>query len=310
MLIILLLSACTAAAAGQGVAVVARGDPYELPGTAAGDPDAGVAVWVFGENYWSREAVPVSENAFSFEIGGGETAALSPGMYTVIVQHPMGNGRFDVDLAPGTQQPGQTSVESTGGEGFVIEGPGALPTSQAAGALITLLNSPAIDDTYVSTAFVLENPVLLPDDADGGMVRAGEVVTFSGTTNLAAGDELVWTVLPLQLNETPQEGGEAQSIASGSAVVRPGSPRTWSFSFSTEGRTPGYYLITLENPDTGVAFQMGFLLVEEMEEEQTAVAVEETSPVTVASPEPTQAGTGLAAVAALCVLMGGRMRRW
>ncbi len=299
LIFLLLLAVCTAPAAAQGLTTIARGDPFVLSGTAAGSPDAGVAVWVFGENYWRRETVSVSGDTFVFEIGGGETRDLAPGMYTVIVQHPMANGQFDVGLAPATPGIGQTSVESTGGGGFVIEGPGALPSSQAAGALITLLNSPTIDDTYFSTAFVLENPVLLPDDPDGVIVRAGEEAAISGTTNLAAGNELIYTVEPLQIEQAPEEGTAAPSAASGSTIIQPTTPRTWALTFSTEGWTPGYYLITIENPDTGSAFQTGFLLVEEVAEEQTAIAVEETTPVaagTEASPEPTQAGLGVAAV--------------
>jgi hypothetical protein len=311
LILLLLLAACTLPAAANGVAVIARGDPYTLTGTAAGAPDAGVAVWVFGENYWRRETVSVADDRFSFEIGGGETEDLSPGMYTVVVQHPMGNGWFDVGLAPATPQPEQTSVVSTGGGRFVIEGPGALPSPQAAGALVTLLNDPAIDDTYFSTAFVLENPWVLPDEPDGGVFRAGDDVTLSGTTNLAAGNELVWTIESLQLNATPEGGNVAASTASGSTVVQPGTPRTFSLTFPSEGWPPGYYLITLENPDTGYAFQAGFLLVEEVAEEQTAIAVEETPMATgaEASPEPTQAGLGPVAVLSICVILGARVRR-
>ena len=295
LIFLLLLAVCTAPAAAQGLTAIARGDPFVLSGTAAGSPDAGVAVWVFGENYWRRETVSVSGDTFVFEIGGGETRDLAPGMYTVIVQHPMGNGQFDVGLAPGT---GQTSVVSTGGGRFVIEGPGALPSSQAAGALITLLNSPTIDDTYFSTAFVLENPWILPDDPDAGVFRVGEEITVSGTTNLAAGNELIYTIEPLQIERAPEEGSGAAPVAAGSTIIQPGTPRTWSFTFPTEGWTPGYYLVTLENPATGYAFQTGFLLVEEVAEEQTAIAVEETlvATGTEASPEPTQAGLGAAVV--------------
>jgi hypothetical protein len=187
-------------------------------------------------------------------------------------------------------------VVSTGGKQFVIEGPGALSSSQAAGALITLLNSPTIDDVYFSTAFVLENPMLLPNDTDGGVFRVGDEVNLSGTTNLAAGDELIYTVEPLQLNETPEEGAAAPSAASGSTIVQQGTPRTWALTFPTEGWTPGYYLVTIENPDTGYVFQTGFLLAEEVTVEQTSVAA--GSPT---SPAPAQA------VVALGVLLGARV---
>jgi hypothetical protein len=295
--------------AGQQVTAVARGDPYELSGTATGDPAAGVAVWVFGENYWRREAVPVTDDTFTFEIGGGETADLAPGIYTVIAQHPMGNGRFDVVLAPETPGFGQTSVVSTGGGRFVIEGPGALPSSQAAGALVTLLASPAIDDTYISTAFVLENPLMLPADPEAGVVRPGYEATIAGTTNLGAGNELVYSVERVHLE--PDEETVAPPVAAGSVVVQPGNPNTWSLSFATAGWTPGYYLVTIENPATGYVLQTGVLLADNGGEEQAAIAVEETAMAaeTGVSPGPAQAGGGALAVAALALLIGARPGR-
>ncbi len=303
LVLLLLLAACTVPAAGEGVAVIARGDPFVLSGTATGDPAAGLAVWVFGENAWRRETVSVADDTFTFEIRGGETADLAPGMYTVIVQHPMGNGQFDVDLAPETPGPGQMSVVSAGGGRFVIEGPGALPSSQAAGALITLLNSPVIDDTYLSTGFVLENPVMLPGDTDGVIVRAGDEVTLSGTTNLAAGNELVYSVEPVHLELEDETA--APTAAAGSTAVQPGNPRTWSLSFATEGWTPGYYLITIENPATGLVLQTGVLLAESGGEDQAAITVEDPG----ASPGPAQAGGGAVAVAVLVMFIGARLAR-
>jgi hypothetical protein len=309
LVLLLLLAACSVPAAGNGVAVIARGDPFVLSGTATGDPAAGVAVWVFGENAWRRETVPVADDSFTFEIGGGETADLAPGMYVVIVQHPMGNGRFDVDLAPETPGAGQTSVVSTGGGRFVIEGPGALPSSQAAGALVTLLASPAIDDTYVSTAFVLENPLMLPAVPDAGVVRPGDEATIAGTTNLAAGNELVYSVERVHLE--PEGKTAAPPVAGGSVAVQPGTPNTWSLSFSTEGWAPGYYLVTIENPATGYVLQTGILLADNGGEEQAAIAVEETAMAveTGASPGPAQGGAGAVAVAALALLIMARRAR-
>jgi hypothetical protein len=305
LVLLLLLAACTVPAAGEGVAVIARGDPFVLSGTATGDPAAGVAVWVFGENAWRRETVPVTDDTFTFEIGAGETADLAPGIYAVIVQHPMGDGRFDVDLAPETPGLGQTSVVSTGGEQFVIEGPGALPSSQAAGALVTLLASPTIDDTYLSTAFALENPLMLPADPENGVVRPGDEATIAGTTNLAAGNELVYSVERVHLEPVPEGETAAPPVAAGSVVVQPGNPNTWSLSFATAGWTPGYYLVTIENPATGYVLQAGVLLADGGGEEQAAITVEETA----VSTGPAQAGAGVLVVAALALLIMARLAR-
>jgi len=300
ILAILVICAMVPPVSAGPVTSVAKGDPYVLTGTATGNPSQGLAVWVFGNNYWSRETVQVVGTTFTFELTGAETDAMAAGMYTVVVQHPMYNNQFDVYLSADSP-PGQTSVVSTDGKSFVIQGQAALPTSQAAGALINMLNSPDIDDTYFSTRFFLEDPWIEPVEAASEVYQVGSRITFSGHTNLAVGDALLYSVSPSAFGPTSKEAAPETSGTAGQTSVQPGSPRTFSFTVDTTGWTAGNYLVTVQNLESGYTFQAGVLLTDTPVPTQTAIQTPTEGTPTqtatgTAAAEPTQAGLSLIAV--------------
>ncbi len=300
ILAILVICAMVPAVSAEPVTSVAKGDPYVLTGTATGNPGPGLAVWVFGNNYWSRETVQVVGTTFTFELTGAETKNLAAGMYSVIVQHPMFNNQFDVYLSANTPRAGETSVVSTDGKNFVIQGQGALTSPQAAGALIDMLNSPDIDDTCFSTRFFLEDPWIEPVEAGSQVYQVGSQITFSGHTNLAVGDVLLYSVAPVAFEPTSKEAPPEISGSAEQISVQPGSPRTFSFTIDTTSWTPGNYLVTVQNPETDYTFQAGVLLTDTPVPTHTAIQTptEGTTPQTATgtAAEPTQAGLSLIAV--------------
>lgn len=314
ILAILVICAMVPAVSAEPVTSVAKGDPYVLTGTATGNPGPGLAVWVFGNNYWTRDTVSVSGEVFRFELTGAKTATMAAGMYSVIVQHPMYNNQFDVDLSTNTP-PGQTSVVSTNGQSFVIQGQAALPAPQAAGALIDMLNSPDIDDTCFTTRFFLEDPWIEPVEAGSQVYLVGSRITFSGHTNLAVGDVLLYSVAPSAFEPTSKEAPPETSGGAGQISVQPGSPRTFSFTIDTTGWTPGNYLVTVQNPESGYTFQAGVLLTDTPVPTHTAIQTATegtpTQTATGTAAEPTQAGLSPIAVIlalAVLVLLGRRDR--
>ncbi|MCQ1538108.1 hypothetical protein FTO68_03760 [Methanocalculus taiwanensis] len=92
----------------------------------------------------------------------------------------------------------------------------------------------------------------------------GEMIQISGTTNLAAGNELTITIVSLSFQPTAKERPSGFSGTSGVAtVVEEGGRNIWSFTFDSSGFMPDEYLVTIESVETGQQMQMQFLLLEE-----------------------------------------------
>ncbi|HVP97567.1 MEMAR_RS02690 family S-layer glycoprotein, partial [Methanoregula sp.] len=181
---------------------VAQGDPVYVTGTAEGQPSLGVAIWILGKNkyIYATEAVN-SDSSFSYEVKGATTSDLYAGQYFIVVQHPMQNGVFDVhpvQYTVGTTT--YTIVNTTVPQGavgsetedFALSGPGSLQGSDAAEALVTAINSPNVDDTYTKLQLLVETPVITVTPV--GDRHVGDKFTITATTNLAVGDNILFTV--------------------------------------------------------------------------------------------------------------------
>ena len=161
--------------ANASASTVAQGDILAITGTAEGAPSQGVAIWIFGTNYYSRTTQSVNDDGtFRYELGRGTTQNLATGQYFVVVQHPMTNGVFDVDEVV---EGGVTRVYDTSGNFFVAAGPGRLQGSDAANALVDLINGPNIDDTYTQMTFGVEAASITINVAD---VRPGDPLRIIG----------------------------------------------------------------------------------------------------------------------------------
>jgi hypothetical protein len=97
-----------------------------------------------------------SDGTFKYEVTQQATMDLYSGQYFVVVQHPMMNGQYDIDLCPATGTDvyvcdyalvqGSVSV-------FKLIGAGALQGSDAADALVMAIYQPHIDDTCTKLQF-------------------------------------------------------------------------------------------------------------------------------------------------------------
>ncbi|WP_319643157.1 hypothetical protein [Methanovulcanius yangii] len=294
--------------AAETVSNVAKGDPYVLTGVATGNPQPGLAVWTFGPNYWKYDVVQTEGSSFTYTLPGGETSQMSVGMYQVIVQHPMGNGRLDAEPRTDYPGPGQVSVVSADGTSFIIAGSGALTGGQAALALVNMLSSPNIDDTYFQTSFMLENAFVEVENAGTGVYQVGSILSFGGYTNMAVGNQLIYTVRSAEFGPTPKTVQAPYSGATGSLIVQPGSPlNTWEFSIDTAGWNPGYYIVEVESPRNQRTFSGTIQLTEGPVPTPTVIVVPTPTiitpaptllPTTPASPVPTESPAGVLAVVA------------
>jgi len=96
--------------------------------------------------------------------------------------------------------------------------------------------------------------------AEGGHT-AGDHITITGTTNLAAGDTLQIEVTSASFSPAEKTQDAGFSGASGTVTVMTGTPRnTWSFTFDSSGFRPDGYLVTVESVETGLRETSTFTL--------------------------------------------------
>ena len=256
--------------ANATAATVAKGDILAITGRAEGKPVPGVAVWLFGINYYSRATQSVNDDStFRYELGRGTTRDLASGQYFAVVQHPMSNSVFDVDeVVDG----GVTRVYDTSGNFFVAAGPGRLQGSDAANALVNLIGGPYIDDTYTKMTFAVEEVSLLFSVAD---VRPGDPLRINGTTNLAAGDNLLITVTSTSFEPTDKSQPSGFSGVSGQTTVQRGTaggPNTFNYTADTTGLALDTYQVKVESPDAGASQTATFRVTNEAGANVTATA--------------------------------------
>jgi PGF-CTERM protein len=233
---------------------LAKGDILYVRGTAEGKP-TNVFIWTFGKNYrsLSNSASVRSDATFEYKLDRGDTADLYAGQYFVVVQHPMMNGIQDIQAdASGT----------TGTLAFVCAGTGCtwtagggaqatrvtlagLQASDAATALVDLLNSPNVDDTYTKLSFMIEEPWIRIDTI--GDKYVGDTFKITGTTNIAEGDSILMTVTSSSFQPTEKTQTGEFSGASGSVTVQKGDTyNTFSFDVDASTFKPDEYLVKAE----------------------------------------------------------------
>jgi hypothetical protein len=231
--------------------VVASGDKLFIRGIAAGQPENGVAVWIFGKNKIMYLTPGVNaDGTFEQEISQGTTNDMAPGQYFVVVQHPMYNEVFDV--WPTSSVAGYNNKDLVAGSYpvygnplFRLQGEGSLMGPDAADALIQALNNQGIDDIYTKLQFLVEVPqiTILPVDEK----QVGDKFTLRGTTNLASGDMIIVQVTSSSFKPTTKTQHGEFSGVSGTATVRMGTDRlnTWSYHVDAAAFRPDEYIVSV-----------------------------------------------------------------
>ncbi len=168
----------------------------------------------------------------------------------------MANNRFDV-IEDTTTTAGTTyvqmrgSVATSGADVFIAEGPGRLQGSNAAEALIRLLENQNIDDTYMRTTFFIEDPRIEIDTIR--TTYTAERFMITGRTNLAVGNDLLVEVVSSAFGHTSKTKPEPFSGTSGIAKVVPGDAFSQRFFFEVDPGTlpPDEYIVKIESLKTG-----------------------------------------------------------
>jgi hypothetical protein len=150
-------------------ASVSKGEPFTISGTAEGDPES-VQIWIFGKNKYTMATESVNPDAsFKYEVRQEVTRDLDSGQYFVVIQHPMMNNQFDIDIVARPDpniNPQDTptdiwvyhkQIKDSQGKYtqlFKIGGANSLQGSDAADAFVTALSDQKTnDDTYTLIPF-------------------------------------------------------------------------------------------------------------------------------------------------------------
>jgi PGF-CTERM protein len=264
--------------ASTNVNTLAKGDILYIRGTAEGKP-ASVYIWTFGKNYRNcqQSASVKTDASYEYKMDRGITASLYAGEYFVVVQHPMMNGIADI-VGPGGAncvwaQPAQASAKTTA-NGTPVRLTG-LQASDAATALVELLNSPNIDDTYTKLSFMVEEPWLRIDTI--GDKYVGDTFKITGTTNLAEGDQILMTVTSSSFQPTEKTQTGEFSGSSGTVTVQKGDTyNTFSFDVDASTFKPDEYLVKAESVEPSQTTTATFNV---LEGKPTTVPTTERTPV-------------------------------
>jgi PGF-CTERM protein len=281
---------------------VAKGDKLFITGTAEGQPSTGVAIWIMGKNYASRDTASVeTDSSFKYEVTTTATSTLYAGQYFVVVQHPMQNNAFDIVLSTGSsgRLEGDDDIyvknlmlnvgAATGGTNiFLINGGGSLQGSDAAEALVQGINDPNVDDTYTKLQFLVEEPNIAIDPI--GDRHVGDKFTITALTNLAVDDEILVQVYSSSFKPTQKSQSGEFSGATGTVKVTKGDSGMNKISFDVDASTfkPDEYIVTEEAVIQGTTGTALFNVLEGAAPTAVPTAVKTVVvPTAVATPVPT-----------------------
>lgn len=224
---------------------IANGDSVMIHGIATGHPRNGLQLWIISHNYLKVTTLAVnSDNTYLYELKPADTENLASGQYFFLVQHPMMNSQFDVVYNPSTGT--IINKQLDGGKGmeiFKISGSGSLQGPDSAQALVNAIGSQNIDDTFATYSFYISPPTAFINTI--GDHYAGDKFTISGSTNIAAGDDLMVEVVSSSFKPTEKAQSGEFSGSSGIVKVVPGSGgyNRWSFDVDTATFKPDEYIV-------------------------------------------------------------------
>jgi hypothetical protein len=242
---------------------IANGDPVIIRGIATGHPQNGLQVWLIGYNYLKVSTISVNnDNSFEYELKKADTQNLAPGQYFVVVQHPMMNGQFDIIYNAGTGEITNRQLGSNGLAIFQMSGSGSLQSPAGAQALIQAINSQNIDDSFTTFSFVINPPSATISPIGDHYV--GDKFTISGSTNLAAGDNLQVEITSSSFAPSKKTADSSFSGITKMVQVQPGASgkNQWSLPVDTASFRPDEYMVSVSGITMDVTSSTTFNLRE------------------------------------------------
>ena len=260
--------------------IVAKGDKIYIRGTAEGDPST-LALYIFGPNKYVKESITVEDDG-SYEKKLDIGSDWSSNQYFVVIEHPMYNGKIDVDQmyydkngnsVESTQDSNYayTALEiknfanQTGLQGsFIVEGTNKLQGSNAADALTKMIDSANIDDIYTKLTFTVAEPWIKIENP--GDQAVDSKFTITGTTNLAVDDQILVEVVSSSFNAIDKTSTSTTSGISMTTkvVAGEGTDNVWSVEVDTTNWKLDEYTIKVQGIEVDVTTTTNFNLVEKV----------------------------------------------
>lgn len=256
----------------------AKGDYVHIAGTAAGSPN-GVAIFIFGANYYERVTTPVDNGRYDYKMYLPESMAA--GQYYVVVEHPMYDGTFGVVELNANGQTILAMLSPNGGiqSSFVVEGSNRLQGAQAANALVQMLASPYIDDIFTTMRLNVQGAYITITPP--GTPEVGVPFVLLGTTNLAVNSWLVVEIAPSSFVPGEKDQPASSGGISATVQVAAGNPNSWSYAVGKTALGVDSYTVRVSGVAVSASASAAFEVV-------TSPAVTPTPPVpTTVPPTPT-----------------------
>ncbi len=275
------------ASPSSNTVTIANGDSVMIHGIATGHPRNGLQLWIISHNYLKVTNLAVnSDNTYLYELKPSDTQDLASGQYFFLVQHPMMNSQFDIVYNPSTGKIINNQLD--GGKGmeiFKISGSGSLQGPDSAQALVNAIGSQNIDDTFATYSFYISPPTAFINPI--GDHYAGDTFTISGSTNLAAGDELMVEIVSSSFKPTEKTQSGEFSGSSGivNVVTGTGGYNRWSFDVDTATFKPDEYIVKVSGILQDVRASTYFTVLSGLPPEAPITTV--TQPLTTDVPTPT-----------------------
>ena len=271
--------------------VVAKGDKLYIRGTAEGDPST-LMLYIFGPNKYVRDTITVEDDG-TYEKKLDIGSEWSSNQYFVVIEHPMYNGVIDVNevdystyktLEIKNFGANQSEVGLQGS--FVVEGTNKLQGSNAADALTKMIDSANIDDIYTKLTFTVAEPWIKIENP--GDQAVDSKFTITGTTNLAADDQILVEVVSSSFNAIDKTSTSTTSGISMTTkvVAGEGTDNVWSVEVDTTNWKLDEYTIKVQGIEVDVTTTTNFNLVEKV--------VTPTATATGATPTTTATATATA----------------
>jgi len=251
------------ASPSSNTVTIANGDSVMIHGIATGHPRNGLQLWIISHNYLKVTTLGVnSDNTYLYELKPADTENLASGQYFFLVQHPMMNSQFDVVYNPSTGA--IINKQLDGGKGkeiFKISGAGSLQGPDSAQALVNAIGSQNIDDTFATYSFYISPPTAFINPVGDHYV--GDKFTISGSTNLAAGNDLTIEVISSSFKPTEKsQSGEFSGISGNVKVVQgSGGYNRWSFDVDAATFKPDEYIVKVSGIGQDVTASTYFTIV-------------------------------------------------
>jgi hypothetical protein len=167
-------------------ATISNGMPFTVSGIAEGIPPD-VQIWILGKNYLSKstESVNSTDASYKHIVPGEATSKFVAGQYFAIVQHPMQDNKFNIDISGDyVRLNNDTNI-------FKITGPGSLQGSDAADAFIAAISDhEAHDNTYTNDTYTIV-PFQVTDTGSGATGGKGVTVSANGDKSYYQGEKVV-----------------------------------------------------------------------------------------------------------------------